>query len=302
MRALSQGIVANAASTNVVYRESESRELPRLRHAYIKLTAGSFSILAGQTWDLISPLYPVANAHGMMWNSGNLGDRRPQLRFGWDAPLTDEAAWSAAIAFAQTGAIDRQNLDGAADTARDGDASARPMIQGRLGLAKLFGKRVDVGAWGHFGWERTEIPVAGRTIFYTASVGSDLKIKIIDELTFSGEVWYGKNLSDVRGGIDQGINVTRGNEIASRGGWGELVAQLADPYFVAAGVGVDDPRNSSLSLATQRSHNIAPYLWNKFDFGGGFTMGAEAIFWATEYLNVEAGRANRYSIFVTYSF
>ena len=127
-------------------------------------------------------------------------------------------------------------------------------------------------------------------------------MKIIDELIFSGEIWYGKNLSDVRGGIDQGINTTRGNEIASRGGWAELVAQLADPYQVAAGVGVDDPRDSSLSVATQRSHNIAPYLWNKVDFGGGFAIGAEAIFWATDYLNVETGRANRYSLFVTWSF
>ena len=65
----------------------------------------------------------------------------------------------------------------------------------------------------------------------------------------------------MRGGIDQGINAARGMEIAARGGWGELVAQLADPYFVAAGVGVDDPRNSSLTVGTQRVHNIAPYLW-----------------------------------------
>jgi hypothetical protein len=67
-------------------------------------------------------------------------------------------------------------------------------------------------------------------------------------------------------------------------------------------VGVDDPRNSSLSAATQRPHNIAPYVWNKYEFGGGFAVGAEAIFWSTEYLNVETGRANRYSLLVTYSF
>jgi hypothetical protein len=81
-----------------------------------------------------------------------------------------------------------------------------------------------------------------------------------------------------------------------------LIAQLADPYSVAAGVGVDDPRDSSLSAATQRSHNIAPYLWNRYDFGGGFTIGAEAIFWTTDYKALESGRANRYSLFVTYSF
>src|SRR6185436_12013534 len=117
-------------------------------------------------------------------------------------------------------------------------------------------------------WERTEVPIgaSGRTRFYTGSIGGDLKVKILDELTFAGEIWYGKNLSDVRGGIDQGVNTGRGMEIAARGGWAELIAQLADPYSAAVGVGVDDPRNSSLNVATQRSHNIAPYLWNKVDF------------------------------------
>lgn len=291
----------NRATSEVSGLESESRELPRLRHAYIKLTAGGFSFLAGQTWDLISPLWPVVNADGMMWNSGNLGDRRPQFRLGYDIPI-DDAAFTTAVAVARTGAIDRKNLDTGGDTMRDGDASGRPMLQGRIGLARLLEKRVDLGVWGHYGWERTEAPIGGHSEFHTGSVGGDLRIKIIDELTFSGEIWYGKNLSDVRGGIDQGINVTRGNEIASRGGWAELVAQLADPYQVAAGVGVDDPRDSSLSTAQQRSHNIAPYLWNKVDFGGGFAIGAEAIFWATDYLNVETGRANRYSLFVTWSF
>jgi len=38
------------------------------------------------------------------------------------------------------------------------------------------------------------------------------------------------------------------------------------------------------------------------DFGGGFSVGAEAIFWATDYLAQETGRANRYSLFVAWAF
>src|SRR6185436_7444161 len=108
------------------------------------------------------------------------------------------------------------------------------------------------------------------------------------------------------GGIDQGINTTRGVEIASRGGWAELLAQLTTAYAFAGGVGVDDLRNSSFDglapTATPRVHNIAPYFYNRYDFGGGFVIGAEASFWATDYLNVMSGRANRYSLFVTFSF
>ena len=73
-------------------------------------------------------------------------------------------------------------------------------------------------------------------------------------------------------------------------------------------VGIDDPRNSSLTgiapTATNapRLVNIAPYAYTRYDFGGGFAIGAEAIFWATDYLTVESGRANRYSLFVTFAF
>ncbi len=38
------------------------------------------------------------------------------------------------------------------------------------------------------------------------------------------------------------------------------------------------------------------------DLGGGFTVGAEAIFWITDYLDVQRGRADRFSLFATYGF
>jgi hypothetical protein len=47
----------NRATSEVSGLESESRELPRLRHAYIKLTSGGFSFLAGQTWDSLLVTY-----------------------------------------------------------------------------------------------------------------------------------------------------------------------------------------------------------------------------------------------------
>lgn len=293
----------NRATSETSGLESESRELPRLRHAFVRLQAGSFSFLAGQTWDLISPLWPVVNADGVMWNSGNLGDRRPQIRFGWDEPLGDEAKLNAAIAFARTGAIDRENLDSAAgDTMRDGDESARPMIQGRVGVSNLLGKRLDVGLWGHYGWEQVNVPLLGRRNFHTTGGGIDLRLKFLDLFTLSAEAWLGKNLNDLRGGIDQGVDAATAREIAARGGWVELVAQVADGVSVAAGAALDDPRNSGLSAATARSRNFAPYVFHRIDLGGGFTVGLEAIFWETSYLGVDDGRANRYSFFAAYSF
>jgi hypothetical protein len=38
---------------------TESRQIIRIRHAYLNLGWKEFSILAGQTWDTISPLFPT---------------------------------------------------------------------------------------------------------------------------------------------------------------------------------------------------------------------------------------------------
>lgn len=293
----------NRATSEAAGTESESRELPRLRHAYLKVSDGAFSALAGQTSDLISPLFPAANYDALMWNAGNLGDRRPQLRVGLEEPIFD-GAWNAAVALARTGAIDRKNLDAAQlDTERDGDDSGRPMVQGRAGLASIFEKRLDIGVWGHIGWEELEGKIAGEDGFTTSSVGLDLKFKLMDTLILSGEVWTGRNLSDLRGGIDQGVNTATGDEIASTGGWVELAWTILPPNLTLfGGVAIDDPRNDDLTAATQRSRNLAPFAVAKVDFGGGFTLGFEWIQWRTEYLNVEEGRANRLTWFAGLAF
>lgn len=58
----------------------ESRATPRYRHAFVNLSWNRFDVLIGQTSDVISPLFPTANGDTLMWNAGNLGDRRMQLR------------------------------------------------------------------------------------------------------------------------------------------------------------------------------------------------------------------------------
>jgi hypothetical protein len=63
---------------------SESRQIIRIRHAYLQLAKNDVSILAGQSWDVFSPLFPTVDNDTLLWNAGNLGDRRPQFRFSYD--------------------------------------------------------------------------------------------------------------------------------------------------------------------------------------------------------------------------
>ena len=110
---------------------SESRELPRMRHAYGQVTFGDLALLGGQTWDLFAPLVYGGMEQAIFWYGGNLGDRRPQLRATY-SPSLGKSQLVLAGAVAQSGAVDMADID--TDGRMDGVASARPAMQG---LAEL---------------------------------------------------------------------------------------------------------------------------------------------------------------------
>ncbi len=60
---------------------SENRATVMLRHAYWEVKNECFRILAGQYWDLMSPLLPGTLMYSVGWSGGNLGYRRAQLRY-----------------------------------------------------------------------------------------------------------------------------------------------------------------------------------------------------------------------------
>jgi CheY-specific phosphatase CheX len=51
-----------------------------LRHAYVEVKDDDFRLLAGQTWDVISPLNPSMLMYSVGWEAGNIGYRRAQVR------------------------------------------------------------------------------------------------------------------------------------------------------------------------------------------------------------------------------
>ena len=205
---------------------SESRQAIRLRHAFLKVLRGEFYLLAGQTWDIISPIFPSVNQDTLMWNAGNTGDRRPQLRAGYEHPL-GPGKLSIMGGLGLTGAIDSKDLDN--NKVRDGEDSGLPNLQARIGYTRpgfVPRENMVVGIWGHLAKEEigeVSARIAGENSFTSNSIGGDIILPIISlspvgSLTMRGEVWSGKNLSDFRGGIGQGVNINTGEEIKSSGG------------------------------------------------------------------------------------
>ena len=271
---------------------SESRQILRLRKAYFNLTRGDWHFLAGQTWDLISPLFPAANNDGMMWNTGNLGDRHPQARLTWK-PGTGV---SAAVALGQTGAVDKKDLDG--NGVLDGWEAALPFVQARVGIERA---QFKAGGWAHWATEETGTSVGGSSSFTSTVVGVDFSVSPAARLAVEGEAWTGSNLSDVRGGIGQGVNKDTGEEIASSGGWVHLLVEPGEGWKLYAGAMMDTPDEDAVPEGG-RTSNQAFYVVNRYRPWKSFQAAVEYVNWTTGYKGLDDGTANRVDIHFTYNF
>ncbi len=280
---------------------TESRQIIRIRHAYLRLDWKKFYVLAGQTWDTVSPLFPTVNADTLQWNAGNIGDRRPQLRIAYE-PKAGGSKFSLIGGIGLTGAIDALDLD--ANGVRDGEESARPNIQARIGYSHSLGGKdrvASVGVSGSYSFLRTARPVAGRTEFRSQAVNIDFTLPVASRLAFKGEGWWGRNMSDVRGGAGQGINAVTGRAIRGRGGWAEANLKISRYLSINPGFSTDDPVDADLS-AGGRTRNRAFFIANRITPGGNFFFGADYLRWKTNFKGFLRGIDNRVNIFFQYNF
>ena len=271
----------------------ESRAVARYRHAYLQLGWEDSSLLVGQTWDIISPLYPTVNADTLMWNAGNLGDRRVQMRYTYEP----QTGLSLRAGLGLTGAVDNQDVDG--NGVRDGEASTLPNLQGRIGYHSS-GGTVRAGLWGHYAQLETDALFGGVKDFDSYSFGGDYEFRFHPAVSLKGELWTGSNLSDFRGGIGQSFNTVTGEEIGSRGGWVELGLR-ASRYSFSTGYTIDDPENGDL-LDGSRTKNRAWYVTNQFRLAPPVLLGLDYLYWKTNFKGREGGIDNRVNLYLIYNF
>lgn len=264
-----------------------------MRHAYAKLDwpEERFSILAGQTWDVISPLNPNTLNYSVQWWAGNIGYRRPQIRatksfelnerldLKLEGALTRNIGFSSATTFPNIG-----------DDA--GEDSGIPGIQGRVGMTfpLLNDQLTTVGISGH--WAREEID-SSQTVgnggdpkhFDSWSLNLDLNQPINKYLAIKGELFTGENLSSYLGGIGQGINTVRMREIGSRGGWVAASLNPWDKWNFNLGLSIDDPDNDDLTGMTglRREYNRAIFGNMIYSINQSTQVGFELSQWHTNY-------------------
>jgi len=265
---------------------AENKSNPMMRHAYLNIEWPDerFSILAGQTSDVISPLFPYTMNYTVGWWAGNIGYRRPQIRLtksydlGKDVDLKLEAAATRNI-----------GTTGGSVVRDAGEDSGIPGFQGRASVQFpwLKYKPTTIGVSGHWAKEKYYTSAGGANDNYDSwSLNLDLTQPINELLTFKGEFFTGQDLSAYLGGIGNGVNTVLGREISSKGGW--LAASLTPcpKWNFNLGMSIDDPENSDLAgipAADARDYNHSIFGNAIYSINKNTEVGFELSQWHTGY-------------------
>jgi hypothetical protein len=280
---------------------SESRATPRIRLAYFQLESGKWWLRMGQDWDVASPLFPTANNETLMWNAGNPGDRRPQIR--WFCKCGGAVTVDMAIGL--SGAVSNQDLDAGAppftSTERDGFDAGWPNYQVRAAWTSSGERKIVVGIWGYIGGIETDTAFGGETDFLSWMGGLDFTVPMGAKLILRGEVWFAQAAGDIRANAGQTINTATGEEIDGLGGWIELRFLQSEKWNWHVGGTIDDPDDSNLPAAGIDA-NFTIYVGVIRHWTKTFRTGFDVIYWETQYANDTLGNMLRFDFYGQFDF
>lgn len=199
--------------------------VPRLRRAYASIGQDHWRFLAGQEWDLFSPLNPsTLNLGGNLWTQGNLGFRRPQLRFGYEHTVGDQSGLEGAASLNLPSNV--MSLDD------NGNSTGIPMFEGRVG----FWHTLPAGKmWAYLSaaYAQHRNAVAGASRVNNWGLGLSLDVPVHRLLKPMGEVHYGYSL-----GSELSIaSDTRRQRTLSA--WGQIKSEWLSWLETNIGYGID---------------------------------------------------------------
>lgn len=279
---------------------------PQFLNIYGEARTERYRILAGQTIDIVAPLFPNSlNLYPLSFMPGSLGYFRPQVRFETYQPISGDYTFIFQGAVTQT----IQTLQVSDEVL--GRQTGLPDGQARVALG--YGKPVhkglvqkrpfELGISGHLGQRRATslTPPFIEQGFTSWSGTIDLSFNIGSKLRFEGEYYGGSILGDYAGGIFQTFNPERLVAIRAAGAWAQLTYDISEKWQVNGAYGRDDTYNRDLAFG-QRSLNemgfgnvfyrITPRLWVALEFSR----------WRTRWVGLPAGNAFRVEPAVLFFF
>jgi len=269
---------------------AENKALNMMRHAYLQISDGSLTIIAGQTWDIICPLNPPTLNYPVLWGAGNIGYRRPQLS------IRKDITAGKSVFTLQAGIFRTIAGDYNADGIEDGTAAGFPTIQGRIaGKFSLGGNAsLQLGISGHYGKSKGDYDGVGGDINFTSdSLNADFLLVLSPKFKIMAEYFSGKNLGTFLGGIAQSVNVPYRVEVETNGFFVSAVGSLSPKVAIAVGYGMDDPDDAAIP-GTGRTKNTTFFGNIVVSLSGSVKVGLEVSHWETGYLGTDSQKSLRF--------
>jgi len=269
----------------------ENKSELMLRLAYFSIQSGNTMLLAGQGWDLISPLNPPTLNYAVLWGCGNAQYRRPQVSLFQTFKVGSSTKATLAGGFFRNMGSDLIPLsfslaDGeTSDGNDDGTDAAIPSIQGRLDINHDFasGAKLNLGVSGLWGQLKAETNLGNSSTYKSWAACGHFMLSLKSGMGLSGEAYTGSNLASYLGGI---ANNNTFDGVGAVGGWASAWVQATPKVKLSTGFGIDTPNKDDVSN-NSRSNNQCFFGNFTYALVPGASVGLELSQWQTEYKNVD---------------
>ena len=283
---------------------AENKPALLIRHAYFTVQSGNTKLLAGQSWDLVSPLNPPTLNYSVLWGCGNAQYRRPQISL-WQTFGNDNTKATLATGFFRNMGSDIIELSlatagEAADGEDDGTDAAIPSVQGLLDINHKLasGAKIRFGASGLWGQLKAESNAGHSSNYSSWMAGGHFMFSLPSGAGFATEAYTGSNTGTYLGGI---LNASTTEGVGATGAWASAWMKATPKLKLAAGFGIDQVNKDDIN-DNDRQNNQCVFANFNYTLVPGATMGLELSQWQTEYKNVDTYSSFRAQTAFTFSF
>ena len=270
---------------------AENKAMLMLRHAYFTVEHNQFKLLAGQSWDLFSPLNASTLNYPVLWGCGNVGYRRPQVSLFYTIPASKNTNVTMAGGIFRTIGSDLSPTFALAtgetsEGSDDGTDAAIPSLQGRLDIQhkSASGNTLRLGASGLWGQLKAETNLGNSETYESWGGNGFLQFSHASGFGFNGEVYTGSNLGSYFGAI---LNSNTVDGVNSTGGFGTVWFNVSPKLKLTTGVGLDKVKDEDINNGS-RSQNRCVFGNLRYSLVSYVTLGMEVASWETQYKNGEA--------------
>lgn len=284
---------------------AENKALLMLRHAYFTVQSGNTKLLAGQSWDLVSPLNPSTLNYPVLWGCGNFGYRRAQISLWQTVPAGEQTTVTmAGGVFRTIGSNLTPTFSLAAGEASDGSDDGTdagiPSVQGYFDVQHKFasGGKLRAGVTGMWGQLKAETNIGNSETYTNWCAVGHLQVDLAAGFGFAGEASTGQNLGSYLGGI---LNSSTVDGVSTVMAWGSAWIKASPKVKLAAGYGFDDPKDDDIGSGA-RSHNSCIFGNVTYALVPMASVGFEVSNWQTKYKDSDSAKNLRGQTSFTLNF